>query len=162
MFFLILEALTSADFIAACASGSLDLVQLLVEKGASNYERALEKTTSHAVTVYLEDKIAELVAAKEAEEQRRLDELDAIEATNPFLFSERSAARSRLGDFAGAADDALEASVEFKDVGDKLRSLLASSDAALALYGSGEVDEAVQRMKQTFTSYGNKSPASNK
>lgn len=91
----------------------------------------------------------------------RLDELDAIESTNPFLFSERAAARSRLGDFGGAADDAITASVEFKDIGDKLRSLLASSDAALALYGAGDVDEGVARMKSTFTSYGNASPATN-
>ena len=91
----------------------------------------------------------------------RLDELDAIESTNPFLYSERSTARSRLGDFAGAADDAIAASVEFKEVGDKLRSLLASSDAALALYGAGDVNEAIERMRSTFSSYGQRSPATN-
>ena len=91
----------------------------------------------------------------------RLDQLDAIESTNPYVYRERSGVRSRLGDFAGAAEDALTASVEFKAIGDKLRSLLASSDAALALYGAGEVDEAVVRMKSTFTSYGSKSPSSN-
>ncbi len=91
----------------------------------------------------------------------RLDDLEAIEATNPYLYSERSNVRSRLGDWAGAADDALAASVEFKDIGDKLRSLLASSDASLALYGSGEIEEALQRMRSTFTSYGTRSPASN-
>ena len=77
----------------------------------------------------------------------RLDDLDAIESTNPYLYRERSSARSRLGQFDGAAEDALNAQVEFKQIGDKLRSLLASSDAALALYGAGEVDEAVTRMK---------------
>ena len=91
----------------------------------------------------------------------RLDELDAIEATNPYLYSERSIVRSHLGDWAGAADDALTASVEFKDIGDKLRSLLASSDASLALYGAGDIDEALSRMRSTFTSYGAKSPTSN-
>ena len=110
--------------------------------------------------------LAQLQRWKEAEADysnaiARLDQLDAIESTNPFLYSERSAARSRIGDFQGAADDALTATVEFKDVGDKLRSLLASSDAAVALYGSGEIEEGVARMKQTFTSYGNKSPATN-
>ena len=30
----------------------------------------------------------------------RLDSLDAIESTNPYLFSERGSARSRLGDFS--------------------------------------------------------------
>ena len=83
----------------------------------------------------------------------RLDELDAIEATNPYLYSERSSVRSHLGDWAGAADDALTASIEFKDIGDKLRSLLASSDASLALYGAGDIDEALSRMRSTFTSF---------
>ena len=41
-------------------------------------------------------------------------------------------------DFKGTS-----ASIEFKDIGDKLRSLLASSDASLALYGAGDIDEAV-------------------
>ena len=91
----------------------------------------------------------------------RLDDLDAIEATNPFLYTERSGVRSRLGKFEGAAEDAVEASVEFKAIGDKLRSLLASSDAALALYGAGEIDESVQLMQKAFTSYGIKSPQSN-
>lgn len=91
----------------------------------------------------------------------RLDALDAIESTNPFLYNERSAVRSRLGRWDGAADDALAAAAEFKAIGDKLRSLLAASDAALALYGAGDIDEAVARMKSTFTSYGAKSPATN-
>ena len=59
--------------------------------------------------------------------------LDAIESTNPYLFAERSAARSRLGNFGGAADDAVAATVEFKDIGDRLRSLIALADSALAL-----------------------------
>lgn len=91
----------------------------------------------------------------------RLDALDAIEATNPFLLQERGAARSRLGAFEGAAEDALAAVVEFKDIGDKVRSLLASSDAALALYGAGDVDEGVERMRVTFSSNGKRSPATN-
>jgi len=91
----------------------------------------------------------------------RLDELEAIESTNPFLFSERAAVRSRLGRFEGAADDALAAVVEFKDIGDKVRSLIATSDAALALYGAGDVEDAVKKMQFTFSSNGNKSPATN-
>ena len=90
----------------------------------------------------------------------RLDELDAIESTNPFLYNERASVRSRLGRYGGAADDALTAAVEFKAIGDKLRSLLASSDAALALYG-GATSTRPSRMKATFTSYGTKSPATN-
>ena len=92
---------------------------------------------------------------------QRLDQLSAIESTNPFVYAERGAVRSRLGRFDGAADDALTAAVEFKSIGDKLRSLLAASDAALALYGAGEVDDAVDKMRTTFNSYGNKSPATN-
>jgi len=91
----------------------------------------------------------------------RLDELDAIESTNPFLYSERAAVRSRLGQYGGAADDALAASVEFRDIGDRLRGLLASADAALALYGAGEVDEAVKTMRTTFNAFGTRSPSSN-
>ena len=91
----------------------------------------------------------------------RLDALDAIESTNPYVYKERGNVRSRLGKWDGAAEDAVTASIEFKAIGDKLRSLLASSDAALALYGAGDIDEAVTRMKGAFTSYGNKSPASN-
>jgi len=91
----------------------------------------------------------------------RLDQLDAIESTNPYLYFERSGVRSRLGRFAEAADDALAAQVEFKDIGDKLRSLLASSDAALAMYGAGDIDEALKRMQAVFTSYGSRSPATN-
>lgn len=90
-----------------------------------------------------------------------LDQLDAIESTNPYVYAERSAARSRLGLFEGAADDALTASEDFRTIGDKLRSLLASADASLALYGAGDVDEAVKRMVKTFSSYGTRSPASN-
>lgn len=91
----------------------------------------------------------------------RLDQLEAIESTNPFLYTERSAVRSRLGKYESAAEDALTASVEFKAIGDKLRSLLASSDAALALYGEGNIEDAVAGMKSTFTSYGKNSPATN-
>ena len=80
----------------------------------------------------------------------RLDDLDAIEATNPYLYSERSAARSQLQQFGPAADDALTAAAEFKAIGDKLHALLASSDAALALYGSGDVPEALERMRTTY------------
>ena len=91
----------------------------------------------------------------------RLDDLNAIESTNPYLYAERGSVRSKLGRFDGAADDAVTAAVEFKAIGDKLRSLLASSDAALALYGAGDIDEGVAKMKSTFSSYGNSSPTTN-
>lgn len=88
----------------------------------------------------------------------RLDSLDAIEATNPYLFSERSAARSRLGDFAGAAEDALQAEVEFKMIGDKVRRVISAADAALAMYAD-EPAAAVQKMRYVFKNKG--IPASN-
>ena len=82
----------------------------------------------------------------------RLDELDAIEANNPFLFSERSAARSQLGDFGGASEDAQRAAVDFKAIGDKTRRLLAVADAALAMYGGdeGDVKAAAEQMRYVF------------
>lgn len=89
----------------------------------------------------------------------RLDDLDAIEATNPYLYSERSNARSKLGDFVGASEDALEAEVEFKAIGDKVRRLISTADAALALYGADDVDLAVEKMRFEFANKGN--PASN-
>lgn len=89
----------------------------------------------------------------------RLDDLDAIEATNPYLFAERGAARSKLGDFAGAADDALRAEADFGAIGDKVRRLLSSADAALALYGADDVPASVSKMRFVFKSKGN--PSSN-
>lgn len=80
----------------------------------------------------------------------RLDELDAIEANNPFLFSERSAARSRLGDFGGASEDAQRAEADFKAIGDKTRRLLAAADAALALYDGDDVKTATEQMRYVF------------
>ena len=88
----------------------------------------------------------------------RLDELDAIEATNPYLFAERSEARARLRDFDGAAEDAQRAEADFKSIGDKVRRLLSASDAALALYAS-DPSRAVDQMRFVFKSKGN--PASN-
>ena len=58
----------------------------------------------------------------------RLDDMDAIEATNPYLYAERSTARSRLGQFADAADDALQAEADYKAIGDKVRRLLATAE----------------------------------
>jgi len=80
----------------------------------------------------------------------RLDELDAIEANNPFLFSERSAARSRLGDFGGASEDSQRAAADFKAIGDKTRRLLAAADAALALYDGDDVKAATEQMRYVF------------
>ncbi len=86
----------------------------------------------------------------------RLDELDAIEATNPFLFAERAEARARLlePDWAGAAADAEQASAEFQAIGDKVRSLLAASSAALYEHGAGAVDESVGTMRLVFKKRG--------
>lgn len=81
----------------------------------------------------------------------RLETLDAIEATNPFLFAERSAARARLGQYEGAADDALRAAVDFQSIGDRVRRLGALADASLALYGAGDVSEATAKMKLVFS-----------
>lgn len=89
----------------------------------------------------------------------RLDDLDAIEATNPFLFAQRSDARARLGMYSGAADDATRAALEFGAIGDKLRRALSNADAALALYGAGDVDASVDAMKLTFKNV--RSPNSN-
>ena len=89
----------------------------------------------------------------------RLDDLDAIEATNPFLFAERGNARSRMGNYGGSSEDALRAEADFKAIGDRIRRLLSASDAALALYGTGEYSEAVERMRFEFKNKG--MPASN-
>ena len=53
----------------------------------------------------------------------RLDSLPNLEATNPYLYSERSHARSLLGRYDAAAEDALFASTELKVIGDKVRRL---------------------------------------
>ena len=84
----------------------------------------------------------------------RLDELDAIESTNPFLFASRGAARSRLGDFSGAAEDALRAEDEFKMIGDRVRRLSSAADSALYLYGADRIAEAVEKMRYVFQNKG--------
>jgi tetratricopeptide (TPR) repeat protein len=92
----------------------------------------------------------------------RLDQLDAIEATNPFIFRQRSSARSHLGDYAGAAADAQTAVVEFGDLGDKVRRLLAMADLALALYGDEKsVPDAVGQMQYVQKAVWKKSPSTN-
>ena len=68
----------------------------------------------------------------------RLDDLDAIEATNPYLFQDRAEARMRTREWVGAAEDADRAQLEFKQLGDKIRALLSAADAALALYGADQ------------------------
>ncbi|KOO21298.1 hypothetical protein Ctob_000153 [Chrysochromulina tobinii] len=84
----------------------------------------------------------------------RLDELDAIESTNPFLFASRGAARSRLGDFSGAAEDALRAEDEFKMIGDRVHRLSSAADSALYLYGADRIPEAVEKMRYVFQNKG--------
>ena len=136
---------------------AIDLLAKSTKPDVAEVQRAyLQRARLHAALQQWAAAEADFTSAID-----RLDALDAIESTNPFLYQERSGARSRLGRFDGAADDALAAAAEFKAIGDKLRALLASSDAALALYGAGDIDEAVARMKSTFTSYGAKSPATN-
>ncbi|KAL3892592.1 MAG: hypothetical protein SGPRY_014982 [Prymnesium sp.] len=102
----------------------------------------------------VQDQVEDLSAAI-----ARLDDLDPIEATNPFLFAERAEARMRVRDWSGASEDALQAEAEFGAIGDKIRRLLASADSALALYGAGDVPEAVEKMKYVFKNKG--VPASN-
>ena len=60
----------------------------------------------------------------------RLDQLDMIEATNPQLFKDRAEARMRTGEWPGAAEDAERAQLEFKQLGDRIRALLAAADGA--------------------------------
>ena len=76
-------------------------------------------------------------------------------------YAERSTARSRLGDYRGAADDAEAAAAEFGDIGDKLRRALSTADAALALYGAGDVPSSVDAMVSTFSKKGARSPVTN-
>jgi len=80
----------------------------------------------------------------------RLDELDMIEATNPFVYAERAKARMAVGEFRGAADDAETAEVLFKDTGDKIRRTLAAADGAIASYGAGDVATGVEKMRYVF------------
>merc|ERR1740130_762007 len=75
----------------------------------------------------------------------RLDQLDAIEATNPQLFKDRAEARMRTKEWAGAVEDAELAQIEFKQLGDKIRALVSAADGALALYGAGEVPRRCPR-----------------
>lgn len=88
-----------------------------------------------------------------------LDQLDAIEANNPYLFSSRSSVRSRLADFSGAAEDSLRAEADFKMIGDKVRQVTAAADSSLALYGTDDTAAAVEKMRFEFKSKG--VPASN-
>ena len=66
----------------------------------------------------------------------RLDQLDAIEATNPQLFKDRAEARMRTKEWAGAVEDAELAQIEFKQLGDKIRALVSAADGELALYSA--------------------------
>ena len=99
-------------------------------------------------------------AADLTEAIKRLAQLDAIEATNPFLYSKRAAALARVGEFAPAADDAEQAELEFKEIGDRIRTVLSAADGALSLYGvPGREEDAVAKTIQVFRSKG--SPATN-
>ena len=91
------------------------------------------------------EQIADLSAAIDL-----LDKMDAIEATNPYVYAERCKARMIVGDFAGAASDAEIAEVLFKQTGDKIRRTLAVADGALASYGAGDVEVGVEKMRFVF------------
>lgn len=80
----------------------------------------------------------------------RLDDLDVIEATNPFVYAERAKARMAIGEFLGAAEDSETAEALFKDTGDKIRRTLAAADGALASYGAGDVERGVEKMRYVF------------
>ena len=97
---------------------------------------------------------SDLVAAEAA-----LDRLPRVAQTNPFLYQQRAEARMRLGQWGAAADDALEAEAQFNLIGDKIRRTLAAADAALALYGDDQFDEASEKMVQVFRQKGQ--PTSN-
>ena len=64
-----------------------------------------------------------------------------------------------VGEYDGAADDAVTAEMLFKDTGDKIRRTIAAADGALANYGAGRIEEAVSQMRYVFKSRG--LPASN-
>jgi len=80
----------------------------------------------------------------------RLDDLDVIEATNPYVYAERAKARMAVGEFRGAAEDSETAEMLFKDTGDKIRRTLAAADGALASYGAGDVQGGVEKMRYVF------------
>lgn len=83
-----------------------------------------------------------------------LDDLPALEATNPFLYSQRGAARSKLTNFRGAADDHMQAQADYRSIGDKIRRTISGADLALSLYGAGDEVAAVEQMRATFKSKG--------
>ena len=84
----------------------------------------------------------------------RLDNLPVLESTNPYLFAERSSARLRMGDYAGAAEDAEQAELDFGAIGEKIRRVTMGADKALSLYGEGREADAVSAMLNTFKKKG--------
>ena len=140
--------------LADAASDLTAALRLVQEPGAKPDPAEIQRTFVLRARVnealnYWAAAEADLSAAIE-----RLDDLDAIEATNPYLFSERAGARSRLADYGGAADDALRAEADFKAIGDKVRRLLSTADSALALYGAGDVTAALDKMRFVFKNKG--------
>ena len=55
-----------------------------------------------------------------------------------------------LGAYAAAAEDFDTAEAMYKETGSKIRRVLAAADGAIAKYGAGEVDAAVERMRYVF------------
>lgn len=136
-----------------------EAVRLLVEDAElSDRSKAdqAELPRSYLARAALEHRLARW-QAEEADLTRAeagLEKLSRLEQTNPFLYQNRAQARMRLGQWAAAATDALEAEQQFKDTGDKIRKTLAAADAALAMYGAGDVDDSVAKMKQVFREKG--------
>ena len=142
-------------------SEALELFRTASNPSAPPSERAAEVQRTFVARARV---LAALQRWREAEADlsegiARLDELDAIESTNPFLFSERGAARARLGLWGAAADDAARAEADFKAIGDKIRRVIAAADSALYLYGDDQTAAAVSQMRFTFKAKG--LPASN-
>ena len=85
---------------------------------------------------------------------QRLDDLSILEATNPYLYTQRAAARAKLGDFSGAIEDHQQAEADYRMTGDKIRRTITGADLALALYGGGDEAAAVEQMRSTFKAKG--------
>lgn len=93
-----------------------DRLELALQPGSSPDPAEIQRT--YQIRARVNQQLGNVRAQADdlSEAIRRLDDLDAIEATNPYLFAERAGARMKLRDWDGAADDALRAEVEFGSV----------------------------------------------
>ncbi|KAJ1640452.1 hypothetical protein T492DRAFT_928075 [Pavlovales sp. CCMP2436] len=81
-------------------------------------------------------------------------ELDlSVGGPNPFLRLRRAQTRQHLGNWAGAATDLADAEVLLKEVGDQIRSVLATASLALAHYGAGDTKAFLACTKKLFEVY---------